>query len=221
MRIISLVPLIATLSLFLGSCAKQESEAERNAEIDRRVQQRLEAEHQAEEEQNLAQRQAELESREKALAAQENSFATMAASIPTETVSTPAEAVGPAPSADSYSAYPDPGGEIYPEQDGFVSANEPDVVENPYFFTPAAPSVTILNQNVRIVYLNRNPARAGGHGQRPPACPPGVPRGMGTGHRATGGPPKRTIDHGPTGSPGAPPVANHRPATGLLLQGSR
>jgi hypothetical protein len=216
MRTMLLVPLIAAFSLFIGSCAKQESEAERNAEIDRRVQQRLEAEHHAEEEQKLAQRQTELETREKALAAEESSFATMAASITPETLSTPADA-GVAPGADAYSTYLGASGEIYPEQDGFVSANESDVAADPYFFAPATSFVTILNQNVRIVYLNRNPARAG-CGQRHPGFPPGVPRGMGTGHRVIEGTPTRTIGPRPTGSVGARPVANRRPATGLVLQ---
>jgi hypothetical protein len=225
-RIILLVPLIAAFSLFIGSCAKRESEAERNAEIDRRVQQRLEAEHRTEEEQKLAHRQAELETHERALAAKESSFATMAASITPETLSTPADA-GTAPSADSYSTYPGASGAIYPEQYGFVSANEPYVAEDPYFFAPATPFVTILNQNTRIVCLNRNPARAG-CGQHHPGFPSGVPCGRGTGHRVVGGTPRviggtpmRAIGHQPTGSASSRQVVTRRPATRLVLPGSR
>jgi hypothetical protein len=67
-----LLPLLAALAFFANSCGKQQTEAERNAEIERHVQQRLAAEHQAEEQQKLAQHQAELDAREKALAEREN-----------------------------------------------------------------------------------------------------------------------------------------------------
>src|SRR2546430_7248358 len=56
----------------LVSCQKQQSEAEKNAEIERQVQQRLAAEHQADQEKTLAQRESDLDAREKALADQEN-----------------------------------------------------------------------------------------------------------------------------------------------------
>src|SRR6266699_3961273 len=55
----------------LISCQKQQTEAERNAEVERQVQQRLAAEHQAEQQQQLAQRQSELDAREKELADKE------------------------------------------------------------------------------------------------------------------------------------------------------
>jgi hypothetical protein len=50
------------LALFAG-CQKQQSEAERNAEIERQVNERLAAERQAQEQQHLAQRQDELDAR--------------------------------------------------------------------------------------------------------------------------------------------------------------
>ena len=53
------------------SCEKQQTEAEKNAEIERQVQQRLAAERQADEDQKLAQREAELKAREEALAQKE------------------------------------------------------------------------------------------------------------------------------------------------------
>src|SRR5207245_3465586 len=62
----------------LVSCQKQQTEAEKNAEIEREVQQRLAAEHQTEQEKQLSQRQADLEAREKALAEKENATATPA-----------------------------------------------------------------------------------------------------------------------------------------------
>src|SRR5712692_9555211 len=66
--------IIVALSAFV-SCQKQQSEAEKNAEIERQVQERLAAEHQAEQDKALAQRQAELDAREKALAEKENTAA--------------------------------------------------------------------------------------------------------------------------------------------------
>jgi hypothetical protein len=72
MKQIFLLPLFAALGLVVSACQKQQTEAERNAEIERQVQQHLDAEHQAEEQQKLAQRHAELDARERALAAKEN-----------------------------------------------------------------------------------------------------------------------------------------------------
>jgi hypothetical protein len=59
----------------LSSCQKQQTDAERQAEIDRQVQQRLDAEHQAQEKEQLAQREGELDAREKALAEKQNGVA--------------------------------------------------------------------------------------------------------------------------------------------------
>src|SRR6202035_2186968 len=56
----------------LVSCQKQQTEAEKNAEVERQVQERLAAEHQAEQQQQLSQREAELAAREKALAEKES-----------------------------------------------------------------------------------------------------------------------------------------------------
>src|SRR5437588_11100361 len=56
----------------LVSCQKQQTEAEKNAEVERQVQERLAAEHQTEQQQQLSQRQADLDAREKALAEKEN-----------------------------------------------------------------------------------------------------------------------------------------------------
>ena len=62
--------LLVAFSLFI-SCSKQETEAEKNAEVERQVQARLAAEHQAEEQHKLAQQQADLDARERALAEKE------------------------------------------------------------------------------------------------------------------------------------------------------
>jgi len=58
-----------------SSCQKQQTEEERNAEVERQVQQRLAAEHQAEQQQQLTQRQSELDAREKELADKESAAA--------------------------------------------------------------------------------------------------------------------------------------------------
>jgi hypothetical protein len=68
---ISALLLVIALSIF-SSCEKQQTDAERQAEIDRQVQQRLDAEHQAQEKEKLAQRESELDAREKALAEKQN-----------------------------------------------------------------------------------------------------------------------------------------------------
>lgn len=65
----------------LVSCQKQQTEAEKNAEVERQVQQRLAAEHQAEQQQQISQREADLDAREKALAEKENAAAATPASV--------------------------------------------------------------------------------------------------------------------------------------------
>lgn len=62
---------IAITLVFFVSCGKQQTEAEKNAEIERQVQQRIAAERQADEQQKLAQREADLKAREDALAQKE------------------------------------------------------------------------------------------------------------------------------------------------------
>src|SRR5437868_3756031 len=74
MKKIFALPLVVVLSIF-SSCQKQQTDAERQAEIDRQVQQRLDAEHQAQEKQRLGQREDELNAREKALADKQNAVA--------------------------------------------------------------------------------------------------------------------------------------------------
>src|SRR5436190_18848475 len=69
--VVSAVIAVATLV----SCQKQQTEAEKNAEVERQVQERLAAENQAEQQQQLQQQQADLDAREKALAEKENAAA--------------------------------------------------------------------------------------------------------------------------------------------------
>ena len=54
-KVFVVLPAIGLLVL-LCSCQKQATEAERNAEVERQVNQRLEAEHQAEQQQPLLER---------------------------------------------------------------------------------------------------------------------------------------------------------------------
>src|SRR5438270_2688864 len=77
------------------SCQKQQTEAEKNAEIDRQVQQRLAAEHQADQEKQLAQRESDLEAREKSLTEKENA----AAATPSRADETESESTEAGPSA--------------------------------------------------------------------------------------------------------------------------
>ncbi|HEX4638387.1 MAG TPA: DUF6600 domain-containing protein [Chthoniobacterales bacterium] len=62
--------LAAVLSIFVA-CQKQQTDEEKNAEVERKVQERLAAERQTQQQQQLDQRQAELDAREKALANQQ------------------------------------------------------------------------------------------------------------------------------------------------------
>ena len=95
------VVVVVTGALAFGGCRKQQSEAERNAEVEREVQARLTAEHQTAEQQRLAERQAELEAHEKALADKERAPDTNAR-----------EPVAEPPSGQAYPAAPR-GGESY------------------------------------------------------------------------------------------------------------
>lgn len=60
------LPLLLSLSIF-ASCEKQ-TDADRQAEVDRKVQEKLDAEHQAQQREDLARREGELSAREKGLA---------------------------------------------------------------------------------------------------------------------------------------------------------
>jgi hypothetical protein len=70
MKKLFVLSMICGLATFC-SCQKQQSEEERNAEIERQVQQRLAAERQTQTEEQLAKQKSELEAREKALAEKE------------------------------------------------------------------------------------------------------------------------------------------------------
>jgi hypothetical protein len=206
MRTILLGTIAVAISLFASGCAKQESEAQRNAEIERRVQERLADEHRAEAEQKLALRAAALEARERMLAAQESSFATMVASAPASTAATDETT---APSTENYSS---PDYATYPAADdaayGYVSPDEPVFADEPYYVAPDPYYVTVFNQNAAVIYSvrNRNRGRFHHHPPHGPSPQP-HPRQMGGGHPTMPmRPPMRNVGHGRIG------VANNRPA---------
>ena len=194
-RAILLAPLLAAFPLLINSCAKRESAAERNAEIEQRVQQRLEAEHQAKEQERLAQREAALAMREKALAAQEHFFATMLDSRSPDTAVPPGETESSesgdfSPAAESSSALPLATYPTYVEPDNYLSDTEPLLAPEPIFFAPATPIVTIVNQNALVIQLNRNHPRGRQHHHS--GYPPRPANGMGTGSHVTRSAPTRT-----------------------------
>jgi len=63
---------VVTATAAFVACPKQQTEEERKAEVERQVQERLAAERQTQQQQQLDQRQADLDAREKALAGKEN-----------------------------------------------------------------------------------------------------------------------------------------------------
>src|SRR5437763_12300580 len=67
-------PIVVTViaAVAFVSCQKQQTEDEKNAEIERKVQERLAAERQTEQQQQLDQRQVDLDAREKALTEKQN-----------------------------------------------------------------------------------------------------------------------------------------------------
>ncbi|MGI8891055.1 MAG: DUF6600 domain-containing protein [Chthoniobacterales bacterium] len=93
----------ASLTLGAVACQKQASDAERNAEVERQVQDRLAVERQADEQQNLAGRQADLDARERALATRENSAT--ATATPEIQESTPVPIAAADTDDDSYDTF--------------------------------------------------------------------------------------------------------------------
>lgn len=91
------------LASFIG-CQKQQSEAERNAEVERQVNERLAAEHQAQEQQRLVQRQDELDARLRELNEQQRAAASTPEPQRTETERSTRETFEAQPAA-SYSMF--------------------------------------------------------------------------------------------------------------------
>ena len=100
-----LLPLLAALAFGVGACQKQDSEAERQAEIERQVQERVNAERSADDRAKMAERQAALEARINALAAAQKKSSATATPRPNEPASTPARASMPDPETGAYSTF--------------------------------------------------------------------------------------------------------------------
>jgi hypothetical protein len=99
------VVLVATGALVLfGGCQKQQTEADRNADVEREVQARLTAERQAEEQQRLAQQKGELQERDRALREKEQTADAAARERPAE--SQPTQVFqAPSSGGESYSIF--------------------------------------------------------------------------------------------------------------------
>jgi uncharacterized protein DUF6600 len=91
--------LSAALALGAGACQKQQTEAQRHAEIERQVQQRIDAERQADERKKIVERQLELERRINALAAKQKH--SVAAATPLNTMSSSTDTTVSRPDSDS------------------------------------------------------------------------------------------------------------------------
>ena len=197
------------MALSLAACTKQESEAQRNAEIERRVQERLATEHQVEADRRLALRAAALDAREKMLAAQESSFATMTASSapPSPALDEPTTQNTESYSSPDYATYPAAGDAAYGEDYGYVTPNEPGFADEPYFATPDPYYVTVFNQNAAVIYSVRNRNRGRFHHRQPQrSFPQTRPRQMqGPRSMTPARPPMRSVGRPTVG------VTNNRP----------
>ncbi|MGI8430730.1 MAG: hypothetical protein ACR2MW_00345 [Chthoniobacterales bacterium] len=189
-RELLLAPFLAVaLSLTLGACAKKESAAEREAEINRRVDERLAAEHAAQEKAELDQRAATVAERERHLASREAFFATMTASLADDSAangnSVPSGVADPyydqrGSYASDNSAPAAPTGAVVPGSYEFEPRpqilDDTYLLDDPYYYYGSTFStVALINQNTRIVNSPRRPARTGMHGHprpRPPAPRP-------------------------------------------------
>lgn len=100
-----ILPLLAVLALGVSACQKETSESKRKARVERQVQQRLAAEHRAEERQKMGQRQAELERRIIALAAKQKHASAAATPAISDSFSTPPPSSSPDLESDSFSTF--------------------------------------------------------------------------------------------------------------------
>ncbi len=185
-----LLLLMATLSLLFGACTHQESTAERDAEVDRRVQQRLAEEHAAQEKQELQERASMLAARERQLASREAFFATMVGSLARHQASDPAmQQSNPQDLiADEPAAEP-PSDDLYAGQSGYVAPSsytfeatqpsldepypyiDPYLFDSPYNYIPSISYVTIINQNGRTAHRAHRNMRPGDMHQKPRVRP--------------------------------------------------
>lgn len=163
-RTLFLCPILALVALVLPGCARKDSAAEREAEINRRVEQRLAVAQQARERQALVQRAANVAQREHELAAREAFLADMAASILRESAPSPDSADdGFAEQPSALDAAPDDAfvanEPVYSDPYAYAAPNEPVFDSDALSAVPIAPPVTVINQTAALIYVNRRPAR--------------------------------------------------------------
>lgn len=186
-RGILLLPLLVALSLCFGACAKKESAAEREVEINRRVDERIAAEHAAREKAELDQRAAALAERERRLGSREAFFATMTASLAADPANDLRSSQNSAVDryddqrggyASDNSAPAAQSGAVVPASYEFEPRpqilDDTYPLDDPYYsYGSTVPYGTVINQNTRIVNNPRRPARAGMRGHpRPRPAPP-------------------------------------------------
>lgn len=216
-----LLPLMAALPLLFGACTRQESTAERDAEIERRVQQRLAEEHAVQEKQEFEQRASALAARERQLASREAFFATMTASLARDPASDPAMQPSDPKDlvADEPAAEPSSDG-LYAGQSGYVAPSsytfestqpsldepypyvDPYLFDEPYNYPVSIPYVTIINQNTRVVYRRLCNMRPGNMHRGPRIRPPqNSAGGVQMAPRPTGGMQVPMVAHRPMQRP--------------------
>lgn len=221
MRAKLLLSLLA-LPLCFGACTRQDSGAAREAEIERRVQERLEAEHLTAEKQQLAEHEAALAAREKTLAAERSSFASISAALPPSFAAPPPEDDN-APSDDGSGSYYSASGALYPdEQFGYLGADQPDL-DYPYFGVSGIPILTTFvpygrfsNYNYRRGFHNN---RGWPHRNYPPANSRG-----GFARRPAMTAPARNFSYHPSfrSAPSRPPIIHsHATANRVVPQRAR
>lgn len=167
--------LAAALSLTLGACARHDSAAEREAEIHRRVEERLAAEHETQAKEALAQRATVLAERERQLASREAFFATMTASLADDsgTNASSRQSAVADPSYDQEDSYASdnsapstPTGAVVPASYEFEP--RPQILDDTYprddpyyYYGSTFPSIAVINQNTRNMSCPHRFARPG------------------------------------------------------------
>lgn len=220
---------LGLLAFSLGgvSCAKRESIAERNAEIDRRIEERLAAHEEAAAQQRLARERVALAAREKALAEREASFAMLVASA--NDTSEPAEpdamtegdnsllASEPYAEPETYSTYSQPSVSAYEEPYGYNGyvANEDPFYSDPYYCPPTTGYYSVITSNAVVVNPRGNFRRQGmgrsprgHHGMSPAGMPANRPRPPGVSRPPVNPRPPMVVRQPPAARP---PTVHQRP----------
>ncbi len=173
--------ILALLVLGSAACARQDSAADREAEINRRVQQQLAVAQQTREKHEIAQRSAELAQRERELASREAFLARVAASV-LEDAAPSGDEPGTAPADVSGLSEPLPSESYAANEpvysDGYLTPNEPQLFDEPGFAEPIAPSITVINQSAAFITIDRRHRRPHHDGRHHPPTQVPAPRPM-------------------------------------------